>query len=650
MQSKSPIPPLALSVAGIDQSDNDESPLIPISIHERKETYQREEEDDDDDDDDDKRTAGYMKEARPVAIMLRNCFPPSQAITDTTHPPLVISNKKDEKIGKEESNGIIGTESEIKELKTNSYESLKQIKNNSYVEEDEDENDTNLNDYHIFTKASQWRDKAKRNIFLPIEMEIVVSYSFLEQLHAHQKNEKVKSKFGDLFGLDNANASSSQQLDKEGDKHFIKRKTKDNSVVEDRLIVLCSKLQDTRSSHPQWDHIDEKLDELYDQIPKENDLWNDLYKAMRIQFRAIVPLQLNGTTNTDSHAGNYDANEDRCSLTEGCKTSKSILLATSPLHPFKLKSISSLIEHSTNTVSQSKLLGSSTFKESVPHSLPPNSILIHYSDGSTRICPGLFNLLVDKGVIIRKDNESKLDEELEIDKFAKRFDDDAFNVLEDYGYVNAKLKISSSTYESKTFKTDSDTNINETTSNVVKMSTRSRSQENSTQSIKEQFGVTNGFASERSSLSQSRQSSSRGAFADAFESMGQSISSIKSIRNEVSDISGRDVSADRSDYPICASSFGNIESDVPNAKQESSNSVQTVDAFLEVESFWRKQISDLENEIDCLESVYVREDLNLETLIHTQEVRSQALTSIDNALLEIDNEVEEMDQEYFKAK
>ena len=35
----------------------------------------------------------------------------------------------------------------------------------------------------------------------------------------------------------------------------------------------------------------------------------------------------------------------------------------------------------------------------IPHSLPPNTILLHYDDGYTRVLPNLYWLLVQKGII-----------------------------------------------------------------------------------------------------------------------------------------------------------------------------------------------------------------------------------------------------------
>ena len=39
---------------------------------------------------------------------------------------------------------------------------------------------------------------------------------------------------------------------------------KKKEIDEDRVIGLCSKSQHTGSSHPLWDHVNEKLDDLYD--------------------------------------------------------------------------------------------------------------------------------------------------------------------------------------------------------------------------------------------------------------------------------------------------------------------------------------------------------------------------------------------------
>lgn len=513
------------------------------------------------------------KEIRPISIMLRNCFPPSQAIaeansviisettsiqredTQTKETITTNNNNDDYNIRKEHLNDDM----------TNEIHSFKQtVLQEGQIRDEEDEDDTTLNNYQIFTKANQWRDQAKRNIFLPIEMEIVVSHSFLFQLYSYQKDEKVRTRIKDLFGLDSqSNTIFIEQFNEFNAHNFYKKKKYD-----DRLVVLCSKLQDTRSSHPLWEHVNEKLDDLYDLIPQgHEDLWNDLYKAMRIQFRAIVPSHTNSdlvmkeSNDTISHSMSKSSNDIRC------KQSKSILLASSPLHPYKLKPITPVVENSLQNESSSILLGSSTFKQSIPKSLPPNSILIHFSDGTTRVCPELYSLLLSHGVL----NTSKADrvsDDFDVDKFAKRFDDNVFDVLEDHGYVKAK------------FKTNNDIESNGFLENS---------------SI---HGI------DKSSQPLISRSSSKGAFADAFESMANSndIQNLAEMKKELGS-----VDVDDSSFHHSSINYENNNESHP-VFRDSIVSTSNHDYLATDLERTKEEIAVLEKQIEGLESKIIIEE------------------------------------------
>jgi hypothetical protein len=91
---------------------------------------------------------------------------------------------------------------------------------------------------------------------------------------------------------------------------------------------------------------------------------------------------------------------------------------------------------STDSSSSSNiLLGVSKYVNAIPHSLPRNSILVHYSDGTTRVSPALYECLVENGVIQHGD---VLDGTLGLSmtstgwgKYEKRFEDNVFEVLQD---------------------------------------------------------------------------------------------------------------------------------------------------------------------------------------------------------------------------
>jgi hypothetical protein len=67
-----------------------------------------------------------------------------------------------------------------------------------------------------------------------------------------------------------------------------------------------------------------------------------------------------------------------------------------------------------------------------PPRLPPNAILIHFSDGSTRVCPPLYHLLLQQDVIheFNLQDSSLIQDDVEEYKQASRFDDDVFLTLD----------------------------------------------------------------------------------------------------------------------------------------------------------------------------------------------------------------------------
>lgn len=483
-----------------------------------------------------------MKDALPVSIMLRNCFPPNAYnaserkdrdqinVFDDDKP--IINGDDETKLGKSNQNSL-----------SNGKDSNDSNENTSDNNEDEEENDTTLDNYQIFTKTNQWRDQANKIIFLPIEMEIVVTYEFLVQFHSHQKNEHARSRIRDLFGLDVSNENANNDRYKAHGDEKIQNKCKEigSTAAKERVVVLCSKLQDTRSSHPLWDHVNEKLDDLYDLIPRENDLWSDLYKAMRIQFRAIVPSKADFSMKDDPLLN--DASESI-----NCKSSKSILLASCPLHPFKLKPITLSSTKGVNDNSTSSfLIGTSKFRDNVPYAMPPNSILIHYSDGTTRVSPEVFHILRHKNVIDTEasNNQQQL-EIMDVDKFARRFDDDAFDVLDDKGYVKAKLQLENSQFAKQKIQNNDEPNESDSEAKFIAAESTNKKinipdQEACASVDQEKANVTlngslNGFSKSIShSVGQqsSRPSSrdfSRGSFTDAFDSMKISSDGRKAVK------------------------------------------------------------------------------------------------------------------------
>lgn len=163
----------------------------------------------------------------------------------------------------------------------------------------------------------------------------------------------------------------------------------DDQIQDD--ILMFSSVNDRGALHPSWDHLDERVDVFNE---TGNTDFHSLYQSMRL--RVIATL---------------DA--DR-------------ILVDQPLHPSRLRR---LPEDTSNPEDGG---GIAWGQRPPPKKLPPNAVLIDYSDGSTRVCPPLYHLLVEKNVIVEPDpgDASLLQDENEEHRRQSRFTDDVFQTLD----------------------------------------------------------------------------------------------------------------------------------------------------------------------------------------------------------------------------
>ena len=110
------------------------------------------------------------------------------------------------------------------------------------------------------------------------------------------------------------------------------------------------------------------------------------------------------------------------------KEESSVTLAIIPMHPTLLRRLPPPLHNNVSNSSGAPPL---------PSSLPPNTPLIKYSDGSLRILPSLYKLLLKNGVINEKsfdldgtDGKDHLEaDRIEENKRTIRFSDNAFKAL-----------------------------------------------------------------------------------------------------------------------------------------------------------------------------------------------------------------------------
>ena len=181
-------------------------------------------------------------------------------------------------------------------------------------------------------------------------------------------------------------------------------------------IIVYSQTSDTQSIHPSWEHIDERID-LPDEwwlspstTTKSSDSDNEetattknhskvnIYKSMRLRF-TITPNK--GMTDDDGNNDNNAATDNN----------KNVFLEV-PLYPSKLERLTNNNEAPYDI----------TNPDDLP--LPPNACFVHYSDGSTRLPPSVYQILSEHRLIKTEPAHSKVIEDF------SRFEDDVFSALD----------------------------------------------------------------------------------------------------------------------------------------------------------------------------------------------------------------------------
>lgn len=321
--------------------------------------------------------------------------------------------------------------------------------------------------------------RSDESLSLPIQMEIVAPHSLLIELkNTYRSNRRMKKKIAKMFGL------GKMEKENSGRDSDIHRLTPICCVsCLDSDSCLSNTLKQSMSgtiSHPTWDHMQEQLEDLFSEViianeatvstpsqatsEYENDdetspwlqknkdskrldllnqrqeIWNRIKLSMRIQCKAVVNLEANiqsnfqngienGATSTSGNKCCHEPEFDMCRP----DVTYFILSATS-LDANFLKKLPTNLEG--KSMSDPSMLGPiSKYSQSVPNALPRNSILVHFSDGSSRISPKLFDFLVKEGVLDNDDDniyENRSgNQDHENDNFSESCGHHIFNTIED---------------------------------------------------------------------------------------------------------------------------------------------------------------------------------------------------------------------------
>jgi hypothetical protein len=408
------------------------------------------------------------EEVVPIAVTLRNAFAPKQQLSADAAATTI--NSSNNSINRIRSNRTSLNTSILNNSRPAGAADNNQNQGDANLDLLEAENDIGSNndsdsdsDSLLGSNGSSFPYLSRLSLDqsnLPLEMELVVPHSLLVELkHSYQNFAKMKEKISEKFGLG--------KMDHKG----IRSGRNNNDLDADihRLVPVCTMpvydssrltgsdcrerihggldMQDKSFStivmgtgnHPLWDHIHERIDDLYNEViapphltqhqhqEKETEkeqsrrerIWKDIRNCMRIQCKAILVSD----TIEQKHAHEHAAKAG-------------IILTSASLNPKNLKLLP--IQANTITSEDPSILGVSKYTNAIPCALPRNSLMIHFSDGSTRVLPALCSFLVKKGVLPNTQNGGSNGssrngsiQDGQVDKFEKRFDDDIFNVLTD---------------------------------------------------------------------------------------------------------------------------------------------------------------------------------------------------------------------------
>ena len=208
-----------------------------------------------------------------------------------------------------------------------------------------------------------------------------------------------------------------------------------------------------RSLHPQWYHLDEKVALLEAARQRldgtcaasnagvgSSSSWEELYKAMKARIVMDCSKGCASMTDLDGKA-------------EPVSHGNNLVLAELALYPTDLRRLprpsaggSTSMSGDDNRIDEDdegifdndqNSPRNSTSADAaanivIPSALPPNALLVQYSDGKTRIDSALYQRLVEAGVVSEvnsKFGRTRLDSGVLEDRKARRFDDESFDML-----------------------------------------------------------------------------------------------------------------------------------------------------------------------------------------------------------------------------
>ena len=308
-----------------------------------------------------------------------------------------------------------------------------------------------LRNQHIYdkTRRRQWRNHPAP--LLKTTLEIFIEEEVQDSPRKHGPNPiERKGSDSDVSAL-SSNDSDDTDIQSDTDNSHESSFMKSSK----RRCVIYSK-EHNASLHASWNNLTDLIQSLHSDLitdaGKQEWFHDPRYESMKARvfvstqemqhihnFYSKLQQQLDSDDNSvdsislqngEKNPTLMDPNEQNnldVAQNQKAQEDSSFTLAIIPLHPNFLRRLPPSLNNPNSSPS----------KSIIPSALPPNTLLIEYTDGSLRMLPPLYKLLLKNNVINEKSfNANGIDgkDNLEADRIeenirTKRFSDNAFNAL-----------------------------------------------------------------------------------------------------------------------------------------------------------------------------------------------------------------------------
>jgi hypothetical protein len=200
-------------------------------------------------------------------------------------------------------------------------------------------------------------------------------------------------------------------------------------LPEDERILYSSDIHQS-TIHAVWDHLNERVKEW-----SSPNNWEDQSESTVLRIHLLQDTTTTNNNKEEDSSSTSSSTSTECN--EGEKgTTSAVLIDSIPLHPYALRRLPNKrdADDADDSYENDNSFSYSTGQERTPppSALPPNAVLIHYTDGMVRVEASLYQVLLQKNVIqeVNPRDVSLLQDDNQEDLRRSRFHDTVFDVLD----------------------------------------------------------------------------------------------------------------------------------------------------------------------------------------------------------------------------